>query len=108
MRGTSEGSEGDDQVPSVKFKACTACTGEGDEKQRWKKEKIKTKEDEDQGGRELINWLKDTHILFSVMLSGGQSDVTWRRGGRLQGLGKSDMAATYPKQGIALIGPQRW
>lgn len=26
-------------------------------------------------GRELINWSKDTHILFSMTLSGG--DVTW-------------------------------
>lgn len=31
--------------------------------------------DKDARGRELINWLKDTHILFSMTLSGG--DVTW-------------------------------
>lgn len=37
--------------------------------------KERKERDKDARGRELINWLKDTHILFSMTLSGG--DVTW-------------------------------
>lgn len=37
--------------------------------------------DKDARGRELINWLKDTHILFSMTLSGGKGGGGGRREG---------------------------
>lgn len=81
----------------------------GDEKQRRKKIEDKDAEEDEwgRGGRELINWLKDTHILFSVTLSGGPGGIMWRWGGRLQGLERSDTGAAFPNQGIALIRLQR-